>query len=690
MKGKETGKHGGDQVATTRATRFRSMAVLSVLAFCLAWAGMAVPAASTESAGMTAEKETADSSPNRFTRKGVVVEFTTRPVGARADTGLTAGDLAEVRFKLTEEATGKPIRGIVPGAWMDIGESIQGQAGAPQKSCKEKIALYLKGVIGMRPMIDLNSYYVLVLNREPSISVVDPLVSMVGVTSTLGVIPLKSPGTDWVKSADSKRVYVSMPKAGEVAVVDAEAFKVVATVEAGPEPTRVALTPDGRYLWVGNDARAAAESGVTVIDVETQKAVARLVTGAGHHEIAFSPESRFAYVTNRAEGTVSVIDVRERKKLKDVKTGSLPISLVYSAKAEAVYVADGKEGTVSVIDGKTLEVVATIRAKPGLGPMRFTPDGRFGLVVNPAEDAVYVLDAAENQLVHTIAVTGKPYQIVLSRAFAYVRALDSERVTMINLGSLGPGKQPIVQSFGAGSVAPKLAGDLPLADSIATTSSEAAVFVVNPADSTTYFYMEGMNAPMSNYKVYGSTARAVTVADRSLQEAEPGVYVSKVKIPAPGRYDVAFLLETPPILHCFSVEAADNPALKGKLGRLGIEYLIPERTVKAGATVPVRFRLADPATGMPRTGLAGVRVLFFRIPGKDRRVVPAREVGDGVYEAMLPMTKPGGYNIYVAVPSEKIGYQDLPYFTMAATRAAAGMPGATTQPGAKPSNGKGN
>ncbi len=690
MKRKETGKHGGDQVATTRATRFRSMAVLSVLAFCLAWAGMAVPAASTESAGMPAEKETADSSPNRFTRKGVVVEFETRPVGARTDTGLTAGNLAEVRFKLTEEATGKPIRGIVPGAWMDIGESIQGKAGAPQKSCKEKIALYLKGVIGMRPMIDLNSYYVLVLNREPSISVVDPLVSMVGVTSTLGVIPLKSPGTDWVKSADSKRVYVSMPQAGEVAVVDAEAFKVVATVEAGPEPTRVALTPDGRYLWVGNDARAAAESGVTVIDVETQKVVARLVTGAGHHEIAFSPESRFAYVTNRAEGTVSVIDVRERKKLKDVKTGSLPISLVYSAKAEAVYVADGKEGTVSVIDGKTLEVVATIRAKPGLGPMRFTPDGRFGLVVNPAEDEVYVLDAAENSLVHTIAVTGKPYQIVLSRAFAYVRALDSERVTMINLGSLGPGKQPIAQSFVAGSVAPKLAGDLPLADSIATTSSEAAVFVVNPADSTTYFYMEGMNAPMSNYKVYGSTARAVTVADRSLQEAEPGVYVSKVKIPAPGRYDVAFLLETPPILHCFSVEAAANPALKKDLGSLAIEYLIPRRTVKAGATVPVRFRLADPATGKPRTGLAGVRVLFFRIPGKDRRVVPAREVGDGVYEAMLPMTKPGGYNIYVAVPSEKIGYQDLPYFTMAATRAAAGMPGATTQPGAKPSNGKGN
>jgi DNA-binding beta-propeller fold protein YncE len=662
--------------------------ILSVLSFCLAWAGMAVPAASTESAGTPAGKESADSSPNRLTHRGVVVEFDAQPVGGRPGKGLMAGNLAEVRFRLTEEATGKPIRGIVPGAWMDIGESIQGQEGAPQKTCKEKIALYLKGVIGIRPMIDLNSYYVLVLNREPSISVVDPLVSMVGVTSTLGVISLKGPGADWVKSADSKRVYVSMPTAGEVAVVDAEAFKVITSIGAGPEPTRVALTPDGRYLFVGNDAREAAGSGVTIIDVETLKPVARLATGAGHHEIAFSPESRFAFVTNRTEGTVSVIDVRERKKLKDVKTGPLPISLGYSEKAEAVYVADGKEGTISVLDGTTHEVAARIEAKPGLGPMRFTPDGRFGLVVNLAEDRVFVLDAAENALLHTVEVPGRPYQVFLSRAFAYVRSLDSERVTMINLESLGPGKQPIVQSFGAGSVAPKTAGDLVLADSMASTSSEAAVFVVNPADSTTYFYMEGMNAPMANYKVRGAASRAVTVVDRSLQEAEPGVYVSKVKIPAPGRYDVAFLLETPPILHCFSVEAAADPAHKKDLGRLGIEYLIPRRTVKAGATVPVRFKLSDPATGTPRAGLAGVRVLFFRIPGKDRREVPAREVGGGVYEAMLPMTKPGGYNIYVAVPSEKIRYQDLPYFTMAATRTAAGSPGARPSPAAKPSPGE--
>ena len=636
------------------------------------------PAASGEQATSSEEKSdkqaAAAADPNRLIRKGLVVDFEARPVGGPAEQGLMQGHLAEVRFTITEAGTGKPIKGIIPGAWMDIGQVIQGQAGAEQKSCKEKIGLYLRGAVGIRPMIDLNSYYVLVLNQEPSISVVDPLVSMVGVTSTLGIIPLKSAGTDWVTSADHSRIYVSMPQADAVAVVDTEAFKVLKTIEAGAAPTRVALQPDGRYLWVGNNGKDASASGVTIIDVDKLETVESIPTGAGHHEIAFSDDSLYAFVSNRDAGTVSVIDVQSLKKVKDLATGPMPIALAYSPLAQALYVADGKAGTIAAVHGTRFEVVTRIAAKPGLGPLRFTPDGRLGLVVNPAADAVYVIDASDNTLVHTIAVGGQPYQITLSRAFAYVRVLDSERVSMINLTSLGRGKQPIVQSFQAGAVAPKLAGALPLADSIASTTSEAAVFVVNPADNTTYFYMEGMNATASNYKVYGAQARAVTVVERSLQEVEPGVYASTVKIPAPGKYDVAFLLETPEILHCFAVEAKPDPLIKPDLAALAIEYPVSQRMVQAGGSVPLRFTLRDPASGTPRTGLADVRVLFFRAPGIGRTEVLAREVGDGVYQAMLPIVHAGAYYVYVAVPSARLGYDDLPYFTMVATQAKPSPP----------------
>jgi YVTN family beta-propeller protein len=352
-----------------------------------------------------------------------------------------------------------------------------------------------------------------------------------------------------------------------------------------------------------------------------------------------------------------------------VATGPVPISLAYSPLAQALYVADGKAGSVTVLGGSRFdEVLTRIELKPGLGPLRLTQDGRWGLTVNPSADAVYVIDTATNQLAHTLAVKGQPYQVVFSRAFAYIRALASERVTMVNLSSLGQGKEPIMQSFAAGAVAPKVAGDLVIADSLATSETEAAAFVVNPGDNTTYFYMEGMNAPTGNYQVYGAQARAALVVDRSLKEVEPGLYTSKVKIPAAGRYDVAFLLETPRLLHCFSLEAKANPRMKHAGAKLKVQYLTTNLRVPAGEPAVVEFKLVDPVTGAARSGVAGVGVLSFRVPGTQRTEVVAEEVGEGIYRALVPTSRPGSYQVTVGVPAEQVRYGDLPPFTLVALR----------------------
>ena len=625
-----------------------------------------------------AEKDADGAGGNRLVRNGIVVEFQIEPVGAdKGKRELMADQLAEVRFKITEEATGKPVRAAGPGAWMDMGMVLQGQPGAQQKSCKDKVSLYMQGAVGIRPLLDLNSYFVLVMNAEPSLSVVDPVVSMAGSTSTLAQINLPAPGTDWVLSADQKRLYVSTPQAGKVALIDTEAFKFVRAIDAGKDPVRVALQPDGKYLWVGNDAKEADQSGVRAIDTETERVVATIATGAGHHELAFTPDSRYAFVSNRDAGSVSVIDVQARKKLKDIKTGALPISVGYSALAEALYVADGREGTVSVVNGKTLEPVHRISLKSGLGPLRVTPDGRYALVVNPKEDSVFVIDTSSNELANTVEIKGEPYQITFSETFAYVRALRSERVNMIALRSLGKGAKPTVQSFPAGANPPYTAGQLAIADTVSAASNEGAIFAVNPADNTTYFYMEGMNSPSSNYAVKGGSARAVTVVDRSLKEVEPGIYAGKVKLPAAGRYDVAFLMQTPQVLHCFSADVKPNPRAVAIGPGIDVRFDEKQRTVPVGKPLKLRFTLLDSATGKATPGMRDARVMYYLAPGRMRTEVPAKEIGEGVYEAEMNIREPGAYYVYVGLPSLRLIYGQLPFFTL---RAVSG------EGGAKPSD----
>lgn len=598
----------------------------------------------------------------RVVRDGVVIDFEARPIDGKE---LMEGVLTEVRFRITDERSGKPVPGSRMGAWMDIGANIQAQAGGVQKQCIEKIGMYLKGAVGIRPLVDLNGYYLLVMNKDASITVLDPMVSMAGRTSTLTSVQLKAPAMDWVNHADSKRIYVSMPAARELAVIDSETFKVDSNVAAGIDPTRIVLQPDGRYLWVGNNSRDAATSGVTVIDTRTMKIALQAATGRGHHEIAVSSDNRLAFVTNRDDNSVSVFDVGALKRIKDIKVGELPLSIAYSPLSRAAYVSNGKSGTISVIDAGKLEVVKTIAGKPGLGPLRFTPDGRFALVVNTAESVVNVIDPGSNEIIHSPKVQPEPFQVAFTTGFAYVRSLGSERVTMINLSSLGQGKEPIVQSFAAGSYTPKLGGDLPLADAVVGGLGEAAVFVVSPADNTTYFYMEGMNAPMSSYPSRGKYARAVTVIDRSLRETEPGVMSGRFRMPVAGHFDVAVSLDQPQMLHCFALDAKADPMLEVARQVAEVEWLPQARVFRPQDTATVRFRILE-GTGLPKAGLKDVLVRAFLVPASSPIDVIARETSGGTYEASFALPETGAYYVYVSVPSLRLGYSDSAFISLMA------------------------
>jgi len=600
----------------------------------------------------------------RLAREGLQIEMSVTPADEGVDKAapLMQGTHAEVAFRITDEATGDPVPGLFPGAWMDLAKTWGSDKGS-SVSCKERAGLYLQGQ-GFKPEIDMNSYLLLVLNQEPTILVFDPLVNVSGSTMLYAQVNLKKPGADWTKTEDDRWLFVTMPRANEVAVVDTNTFKVKTNLDGGVHPVRIGMQPDGRYLWVGNDSKEPAESGVTVIDAETHKIVAQMPTGAGHHEIAFSGDSRTVYVSNRKDGTISVIDVQSLKKLRDIATGPEPISLAFSPLSQSLYVADARTGEIAVIDAQTGELTTRIQAMRGLGPLRFDQSGRWGFVVNTEKDLVYVIDASANRIAHDIAVGTRPYQVSFSRSFAYVRSLGTERVSMINLQELEKGREPPIVTFQAGDKAPEKVPELNLGNAIIEAPGEAAVMVVSPADSTVYYYMEGMNAPMGAFRNYGQRPLAVSIIDRALREKEPGVYAAEVPLQSAGTYEITFIMDSPQILHCFEVVARPNPAIKHEARPLAIEYLVEQRQVPIGDNLTLRFQLTDPATGRLKSGLKDVRVLSYRAPGQYRTEIPAKEVRDGLYEASVPIRYSGAWYIHVSSPSLKVPFGELPYLTV--------------------------
>jgi len=606
----------------------------------------------------------------KMVRDGVAVEFRVTPDNAR--NVVMEGKYADVEFRISEAQSGTPVQGIYPAVWLDIAKPWNQPDLESTVSCKDRVQLYMQGLVGVRPLVDLNSYFVMVMNQDNTISIIDPIIGVGGITKLYASISLLAPGAEWAKTLDEKFIFVSMPSEGKVAQVDLTTFKVTTNIDAGDGPVRIALQPDEKYLWVANRHRDAGKSGVSIIDVAKQEKIGFIATGAGHHELAFSHDSRFAYVSNRDDGSIVVIDTASLKTIETLAVGKQVIGIAYSQKSESLYVTDGESGLVSVIDGHTHAVKKRIDVKVGVGPVGVSQDGRWMIAANSHEDEVYAVDVATNELVHTLAVGRKPYQLAFSRAFVYIRTMGSERVNLIELNHLSSREKVPVASFPAGSHAPGKTNDLGLASAISEAPGEAAVLVVSPSDNTVYYYMEGMNAPMGNFRNYGHRPRAVQVADRTLREEKDGIYHAKVRIPAAGTYDVAFLLESPSLIHCFSMSAERDPDLHRQVAA-GIEFIDNQRKVNIDDDVTVKFRLTDPDTGQHKSDLKDVRVRYYRAPSFDRREETAIEVGDGVYKLDTKLSRAGVYYFFVSSKASNLAFGgDMPYLSLQVTRPVVG------------------
>jgi len=597
---------------------------------------------------------------SKTVQQGLRVEFSARP-SSGLSREILEGENAVVEFRIREDSTGKPVPALTPLAWMDVASP----RGAGGLTCKEKAKLFLKGTLNFRPTVDMNTYFLITLNKDASISVIDPLVGISGFTNLYAAVLLRQPGEDWASSGERNRLYVTMPDANQVAAVDTESFKLLKNIDAGSKPVRIVLQPDGKYLWVGNDAESGGESGVSVLDADGLTALTMIPTGKGHHELAVSDDSRFAFVSNREDGTVSVIDVRNLKKIKDVRVGSRPAGMAYSRIGKALYVAVEDDGDVIVMDGERHEITARIPAKPGLRGVWFTEDGRWGFVPGFRNNTVYIVDAVRNRIDAAVPVGEGPDQITFTRTFAYVRSVKTEYVTMIPLSEAGKGHVTGVKKFAAGTYPPGQSHSLSFAPAIVSTPEVGSVAVTNPADKTVFYYMEGMTAPATSFRNYGHEPKVVEVVNRRLKETASGVYTSTVPIPTAGNYEVPFLLDTPRIFHCFSLTAKPNPAVKKEKGiPIRLEFLAQESTIPIGAPARVRFRLTDAATGKLRTDLLDVLVRTTFGPGtwQDRQM--AKHTSEGIYEVELSPPQEGAYRISFECFSLGIHTNQLPQFDL--------------------------
>jgi hypothetical protein len=586
---------------------------------------------------------------SRFVREGIAVDFSMTPINNGHSSGddPREGDDVVFRFAIRDTATGSGLADVHPAAWMSAPTPDEPK---DDKTTARKIASFLRGSRTSRPELDLNVYYVLALNAEATITVVDPLFGF-GNTKLLSLIPLPSPGLDWALSPDQSRLFVSAPASDQVVVVDTTTWKVVGNLTGTRRPSRVALQPDGHYLWVSEGESA----GIAAFEAARSRLVRTIPTAARPNDLALSEDNAFVCAIARDADSASLVDARSLGKVAELTTGAGPVSVAYSAAARMFYVAHEKDGTIAALDPQRRRVVARIETEPGLGMIRFAPGGRLGLVVNPRKGVVHVIDAASNRIVQTADTKAGPDQVTFTGQFAYIRHLASEEVRMIPLEGLGrPGRPVTVADFPGGQHPPGAMSIPSLADSIVPASGDSAVLVANPADRAIYYYKEGMAAPKGNFSNYKREPRAVLTVDRSLRETSRGVYETTARLPRAGLHEVLFLLNSPRMMHRFEVTVREGA--KTKSDAVAPEVNVTLRSVHPrpvpGREARIEFQFEGRRDKAPRSGLTDVDVLCF-LPGNWQNRRRASEREPGVYA--IEFTPPHAGTYYFYLTSQSLG-----------------------------------
>lgn len=192
-----------------------------------------------------------------------------------------------------------------------------------------------------------------------------------------------------------------------VSVVDLVNNKIIKEIPVGDFVAKVAITPDGKYVYAANYNDGREEhSTISVIDTHSNTVIKTIPGFFGAYSIAMSHDCKFAYVTNFGSTdftpvgtTISVIDIKTHTVIKKIPLGHQPSGVALAPHGEFLCAtmynnAQGiiGQGMVKIIDPiKNTVVGPSISVGAGPGAVAITPDCRHAYVTNYIANTVSVI-----------------------------------------------------------------------------------------------------------------------------------------------------------------------------------------------------------------------------------------------------------------------------------------------------------
>jgi len=129
----------------------------------------------------------------------------------------------------------------------------------------------------------------------------------------------------------------------------------------GKGPEGIALSPDGRELWLGHQG-----GSIVIVDTTTDTVIERIETPDAYLRLLFTPDGKRVLAPESKTGALVVYNAATRKEIGRLPIGRFPVGITLDRDAKRAFVSAVNDHKVVVVDLEKLVAIGSI--EPGPNP----------------------------------------------------------------------------------------------------------------------------------------------------------------------------------------------------------------------------------------------------------------------------------------------------------------------------------
>jgi amicyanin len=264
---------------------------------------------------------------------------------------------------------------------------------------------------------------------DNTVSVIDT-----GTSKVVATIPVATGPHGMAITQDGRTVFVAGDGSSSLSVIDTASDKVTKTVEVGQSPNGISLTPDGKLLLV----TVYGDDKILFLDATTQATLGSVAVPKPH-TVSVGPDGKSAYVTSQEPGhfALVVVDMATRTVVRTLPLPKTPRDAEFGHDGQAFYFTEAGVSAIEVLDPATDKIAAEIPT--GVSPhfVSLFHNAPLGMAVVQGPGEIMLFDPATNKPVRSVAVGKQPHWLALSGdgKTAYVTNEGSNDLSIVDIAT---------------------------------------------------------------------------------------------------------------------------------------------------------------------------------------------------------------------------------------------------------------